>query len=690
MPSANFREKTRTQKAVAHRGDSLPLRGHRFVPAAGLGSLVSFFVKCRFLPGLLVFCLFLSCGIAEEKRDAAPTPEQPVAGDGTAEFVKDREKAQRDFWARRMEDERKWLAKTLALSPEQVAALARFADDAVKRAMAEWTDAAAAMAEDFRQNKDLFDEPPLKVLMDSWNDALASRVFGQYRAPEEQPMWREGLAGLLTPGQSEVWQKQAPARVAAFLKPFLKQAKEVQEEYRDSATALLEQEATKLSTTFELREGQEKKVQALARRLANRRLAEWRTEAAHCLADQPPEDGGGLPGADLCVPEPRPVTVHDAGWIEGLGKILDPAMWRPLANSLKACEARRPKVLAQMLVLAVDEEVRCTAREREQLLQLAERWVQAKPDLFQEQHRENLTMPAFLAAAARASQQELAGVLDDAQVRHWRRVCVPGILDEMGTLILRPARGLAQAKAPAPLPAGAGTESLLQAFLVRAESKVRTRALARAVGCAQEIGRVCALPEETRALLQTAARGAVEASLREWRILLESTAREQIEDLEDRNPETLRVQLEQMEANSVSDFPTPPEKQPLWTRTLKKVMQALPSPQAAAWRKEESARAAFRRQTIARFVLEDFSQAIYLTAEQVPKVEPMLEQAIKAHAEELEQRDSGGETPWYLSPPENLAPINFIPEAKLRPLLTAQQWSAWSKSEAYVEPEAKR
>ena len=73
-------------------------------------------------------------------------------------------------------------------------------------------------------------------------------------------------------------------------------------------------------------------------------------------------------------------------------------------------------------------------------------------------------------------------------------------------------------RASATLVAGAGPESLVQAFLVRAQTKVRTRCLARAVGCAQEIGRVCTLPEEARTLLQIAARGAVEASLREWRV----------------------------------------------------------------------------------------------------------------------------------------------------------------------------
>jgi hypothetical protein len=658
----------------------------RFGPQRAVGWFIATRVMCRFLLSSLAFCFLLSRGMAEDQG----APEPPVASDGTAEYVKERETAQRNFWTKRMAAERKWLARAVALSPEQSASLAGFAEEAVRKAMEEWSRAAEQIADDFRHAPEAAGLPPLEVLMESWNDALASRVFGQYRAPEEQPAWRAGLAGLLTPAQAETWKKQAPARAAALLKPFLKQGKEVQEDYRESAGALLDQESTNLALVFELDEAQHDKIEALARRLVNRRLAEWRTEAARCLADQAPDEGAAA-GGELSLPEPRPVTPHDGGWLEGLRKVLDAPTWRSLADSMRASEARQPKALAQILVLAVDEEVRCTARQRAQLVPLAERWVQAQRDLFQENHRDGLTMANFLAAAARATPEELGGVLEESQLRAWRRACVPGILDEVGALVLRPARAPGQLEPPpAPLPSGGRPEDLLQAFLLREEAKVRKLCLVRAVGRAQEIGRVCALPDETRALLQTAARGAVEASLREWRGAAESSTREQIDDLDDQSAEALRGQLEQMDdLGTLNALQTPPDKQPVWTRTLKKVMQALPSPQAEAWRQEEAARAAFKRQAIVRFVLEDFNRLIYLTSQQVAKIEPLLDEAVKAGAEELEQRSST-EAPWYLAAPGNLYPLNLIPEAKLRPLLTAQQWSGWTASEAYAAPEGKK
>lgn len=647
-----------------------------------LQSLVASLSMCRFFLGSVMFCLLLCCGMAEEKG-ASPTPPGP--SDETADFVKERERAQRAFWVQRMEDEKKWLAQSVGLSPEQLAALARLAEEAVKKAVAEWAAAAALVAEDFRQEKDPLDQPPLAMLMEAWSSVVASRVFGQYRAPEEQPAWRDGLAGLLTPAQTVAWKKQAPAHVAALKKPFLKQVKEAQEEYREVAGAVLEKERVVLASTFALREGQEKKLESLAQRLVNRRLAEWRTEAVRCLADQPPDDSQG--DDDLCVPTPRPVTAHEAGWLEGLAKILDAATWQSLAKLLKERETRRPKVLAQMLVQIVDDEVRCTARQREQLLPLAERWVQAKPELFGDESREELARPYFLAAAARATPEELTAILEESQIRAWRTFCVPGIVDENGTLVPRPVRGAKPAEPP-PVRAGADPEGLVQAFLVRAQTKVRARCLARAVGCAQEIGRVCALPEEARTLLQIAARGAVEASLREWRVGAESIVRSQVESLEEENPGALAMQLEQIEASTASDVGTPPDKQPVWAHTLQKVMHGLPAAQAEAWRKEEVARVEFKRQAIVRFALEDFNQVIYLTSEQMPKVEALLDLALKAHAQELEQRSSG-DAPWYLATPQNLTPFNFIPEKSFRPLLTAPQWSGWSKSDAYSEQEAK-
>ena len=75
----------------------------------------------------------------------------------------------------------------------------------------------------------------------------------------------------------------------------------------------------------------------------------------------------------------------------------------------------------------------------------------------------------------------------------------------------------------------------------------------------------------------------------------------------------------------------------------------------------------------------------------MPKVEALLDEAFKAHAQEprsAKLRRRGA--PWYLATPQNLTPFNFIPEKSFRPLLTAPQWSGWSKSEAYTEPEAKQ
>lgn len=644
---------------------------------------VATFLMCRFLPGLLVFYLLLAGGVAEEKNSS---PAASEANDGTAHFLQQRKEAQRAFWVERMAGERKWLAQTLGLGPEQEDALARFSEEAVKKAVAEWAAAAGQMVADFQQDKLPGDEPPLVVLLGSWNSAVASRVFGQYRAPADQPAWRDGLAALLTPAQTEVWKKQAPVRLAAQLKPFLKQAKELEEDYSESAGAVLEIETKVLANTYELSEEQEEKISALSERLVKRRLAEWRQEAARCLADQPPEPEEGALADDICVPEPRPVTAHEPGWIGGLAKILDAPTHQALAKLLKEKEARRFKVLAQMLVLVVDEEARCTARQREQLLPLAERWVQAKPDLFQDQNRDELTKANFLAAAARATPEELTALFDEPQIRTWHRVCVPGVLDEMGTLVLRPPRAAAPAEPkPAEVPAGRDSESVMQAFLVRNEAKVRARCLTRALGCAEEFRRVCAPPEATRTLLQIAARGAVEATLREWRHAAEAEVREQLEAVEEPNTETLSAQLEQLE-DSVNEISTPPDEQPLWVNTVKRVMKDLPAEKTQAWDQAVSARLEFARKAAVRFALEDFNRVIYLTSEQMPKVEALLEEAVKSHAEELDGRGRR-DLPWYLSTPQNLTPFNFIPVAKLRGLLTARQWSGWSKSDGFVEME---
>lgn len=189
-------------------------------------------------------------------------------------------------------------------------------------------------------------------------------------------------------------------------------------------------------------------------------------------------------------------------------------------------------------------------------------------------------------------------------------------------------------------------------------------------------------------MLQTAARGAVEASLREWRFSAETTVRNQLESMEEANPDTLSIQLDQLES-SMEDVSTPPEKQPLWLHTLTRVMKGLPPESAKAWQAQESARAAFKRDTGLRFAMESFNRVIYLTPEQIPKLQALLEEAVKPHEEELESRNSSSDSPWFLSSPENLTPFNHIPPAKLRALLTAQQWTGWSKSDAFVETDRK-
>ena len=105
---------------------------------------------------------------------------------------------------------------------------------------------------------------------------------------------------------------------------------------------------------------------------------------------------------------------------------------------------------------------------------------------------------------------------------------------------------------------------------------------------------------------------------------------------------------------------------------------------------EEVARGEFKRQAIVRFILEDFTYLVYLTPEQLPK--------LRAAAGAGGQVTRRGVRPAPLRQRLPLVPLNprkpvaprLHPRTSLRPILTAQQWTGWSKSEAYSEPEEKK
>ncbi len=636
---------------------------------------------------LLVAAIFFTAalpqpsGAADELDEGKPKVTfAPVVEKKLKEVITKIAEAKQKNFEEGMKRELDDMAKAASLNPAGVAAMQAAAKQAVEHTLAEWT---VKLDRLFRTGY-VQQEPPMMLRM---LDEVVTQsefykeqeVVPNFTRPWDQPVWLEAMKSTLSPEQDGLWAKakkardgEALERIAEFLRPS-------QDGIREQSRLILDRKVEEAVLALGLAPERKKELETLAKKVAENSVETWRANAEKALLHTEAKQrallmsrgnffGGGMDGQGFDVL---------AAWREGLDQLLRPEELAMLKAARERRRVQRAAVLARLMIALLDERVAFTEKQREQLQPIAEALVKEESALLAEPDSDSedaLAPQPLFAAAGKVKADALKPILDDSQLKRWMELSKMDA-DDAGSSrqTVEKPKGATQEKPKGRAPEPEDLENVLSDFMYEKVAVERKPLLAAMSLKAEDAARVAALADGPAARLQTAARGAAEMALMEWRPNFEQTVRSLVQDATAQNAKQRLTGIEDYQWQRGSSLT--PGSSPLWELAVKTV---LTDGQRAQWKKELDARASFLDQTIAATLLSEFDRKYALTKEQWQKVEPLIFQAVKEYSADINQMfTSFRQTAWYLQNYSMFLPFAAVPEKELKPILGKEKYEHW-------------
>ena len=616
-----------------------------------------------------------------KKKDLPPKPVfAPDVEKQLADFLAKATEARRKSWIEKMGALIEKRAKAIGLDDQGRKALEAPSREVVELSLAEWMD-------DYERTiRNAMKQAPAEVLESLKAAAAAPESIGMMLngventvTPQDQGAWTRALKRTLTPDQFAAWEKSTAeerqrlhAEIGDRLDGWLAPAREAMQESLFTT-------ATEMSRSLHLPKDRADQLNSLAREAVGQSIGKLRERQEKWLAAM--EDTARhemLKNRNIYLganPEEAPATLPI--WKTGLARLLSADERKRLETEAAEHTIRRAHALARLMAAVIDTQVALTANQRQRLEPICDRLAEKDVETLCNQSGESyfqFDIFNVLASGLKSSETEVQAILGPIQWQHWLDACDRMTEKHRGSsrpaLTKRP-----EEKATIP-PEPEEYERALSDYLEVKTRKVRQQALAEALLRAEDAGRVANLPAEKVEHLKTAARGAVEESLRNWK----SNADQTVRSFAGETPVRLvRRRLESLqEYNFQRKLDPPPETQALWIGTLKADLDA---DQAAAAEKSANERDAFRAESIASFIVAMFDQSHLLTVEQQAKMTTAIGETIREYQPDILNYFSGfNSTAWYLSSYSMFLPLVAVPESELKSILGPESFDRWMRS----------
>jgi hypothetical protein len=339
-------------------------------------------------------------------------------------------------------------------------------------------------------------------------------------------------------------------------------------------------------------------------------------------------------------------------------------------------------MLSELLIAELDERVAFTSAQREKLRPIAEQLVKNTPALMKPKGVQSLMYNSnggLFGVALAAKEEQMKGILDPVQWARWKAVCEEEKRGES-------PRSRRNRSTPAPpaestseqMPEPELVEEAISEFFQKKAVEQRAELVERMLLKAEDASRVVKFDEATLQRLQTAARGAAEKTLLQWK---ENTARNLRSNLRNVVPENVRLRLASLQDYQFrGNREEVPEKLGVWEKT---VATALTEEQRAAWEKEVKARGAWRAQAIAKFILREVDERYSLAREQREKLLAALGKVLEDYGPDIDGYFSHSSGGWFYQTYQMFSPFHGVPEAELKAILSKEQWEGLSGSQEF-------
>lgn len=552
------------------------------------------------------------------------------------------------------------------------------ADDLTAKARKLVADHAAAEME---AGRDMLESLPDHVLPDYLSRASMNSRFVSPTAEELEAAWLRLVVEVAGEAKGKAWaaavkswREKEEGRIAELLRPSderaMKEMKQVMDDKVDEVVNVLEREAECRSRLEAMA------TQAMADNLAAARV-KWRSS----LLEQEKTEGRQLvrAGFDLAVEND---VLECAAWQEGLQKLLSADELVRLEQSRELRRKSMNRALAKATVMEMDQRLGLNIQQRMALEPLVEPHMPGLLVRKESSSEWSLHPTVALDAVQNVSETELQAILEEEQMARWTKLASmgwnetppPSPMDGDPFAPAAPPAVMVEVTVPdgeaAPQKGEeASVADEVNSYLYARMVIQRDETLRPMLSLVDDIARVLKLSPERKALLATAAKGAVEAVMTPWCDELSKRTQEEVEAA---TPETLDNVVEIVVSIHMPIRKKQVMEQPVWKQGLETLLNPA---ERETWQKMLAERQAYRVSTLAMLATVETDRRHLLGQRQFEKLEKIMEESIREDLSFLlKTPDCDDLNGWQWTSRFALMPLGNADKAELQAVLSPRQW----------------
>ncbi len=341
-------------------------------------------------------------------------------------------------------------------------------------------------------------------------------------------------------------------------------------------------------------------------------------------------------------------------WKDGLKKLLLEKELSQMSTEKDQRQKRALAAIARACLAEMDQTLMLNDTQRGSLEPLLEKAMEPLLEQRRQEYWSYNTQQLF-QHAAKLREESLRAILDEVQLKRWQELVASNEA---------PARNAAVPGGT--LPDVPDMEAAISAHLYKMFTTERKKNLTEMLPRVEEAQRVLSLPEETVARLTTAAKGAVEESMDQWRQNTERYVRQTVQSATPKNILQTLNGTERVSFGRHAD--DGPESHEIWQDALKELLD---KEQREKLKTVIQARSDYRLNAMAGMSVGELDRRRRLTSEQCARLEPLLKQVLAEYQPDIERYMSPN---WHLQYYYAMVPVAGIAEKEIQTILTPQQW----------------
>ena len=483
--------------------------------------------------------------------------------------------------------------------------------------------------------------------------------FDRPRGEAWDKTWSEVVGGVLPAEMLAAWRKidkeertKAEAELTDMIKPSEQQAEQ-------QMRIAMDAEIDGIVLTLNLTKARQKALEELSKQATQEALKQarkgWLEQAKNYSVTERKRMRGNL---YFGINEDKQ-AIKQPMWIEGIKKLLTDAERARMAAENKQRELRSALAISRVCLEEMDKMLALSQNQRTILEPLLVELMQPLMEM-RRQNYWNYTPSQLFQYAGKMNEAKLRTILDDVQLKRWQELIASN-------------NGSARNNLPdlnGPFPEVPDMQVAISQHLYKMYLAERSRTLAAMMPQVEEATRLLSLPAPVVAKLTTAAKGAVETSLENYRQFVENLVRQSVQTA---TPKNLLQTLAGTERANFSRNETKPQNTELWKTTLQ---TTLTEAQQKTIQQSADERHNYRLKAMAAMSTSELDRRRKLSADQCSKIEIALQKVLAGYLPDIERYMS---FQWFLQYYYALVPLAGVEDKEMQAILTPEQWKLFKE-----------